>query len=720
MPVPSKDGVGRRRLGGIAVRLLVAAGCSLLILAALLGQLTAGEAGAELPRLVSLVTAPAWSFVLAYLACTLAQTALRGARYGVLLRAAGAAAVPARGWLFLVAAIRNMLIDLVPARLGELGYVALLNRGLAVGAAACLSSLAISFLFDVAALVALLLPCIAAQFLAGTGALWMIAGGSVLAAGASVAALLLFGGAPLAARLIERHRRARDRDHAPRYVTALVTISGELARALETTRKAGVTGRVFALSIGVRSCKYLGLYAALSAITVPHFPALAKVPLAQTVFAFVGAESFAALPVPALFGFGPYEAGSTLVLGLLGFSVAEAALAMTAAHVWTQLCDYGLGLVALAGFIALVRRPPVALAAPAAAAPMPASRRSGARLAAAVLVLVCGAAGLGWELLASRKLGALSPPAPGADLDLSSADAARLRTLLGGVRGFLVWSSNRFGNHDIIRLTLPHLELRRMTTDPHADTFPRISPDGARVVFARSQEVWVSQRNYLAWDVWQLDLATGVERLVARHGNAPTWSEDGRSILFQRGGNTVVQSDLATGTETVLFSPVLDGLPAGVMLETPSFSSRRNALAVTLRKAERATAVIDAAPRRGQQPVRRLGQGCQLTWSPDGGFLYFVDEGGRQRNAIFTRDPASPERRLWLDLPGEHSHEYFPRLANDGRYLVFAASAAGHEHDTADYEIFVWRVGDDAADAVRVSYHSGNDCWPDLYVRGAG
>ena len=45
-----------------------------------------------------------------------------------------------------------------------------------------------------------------------------------------------------------------------------------------------------------------------------------------------------------------------------------------------------------------------------------------------------------------------------------------------------------------------------------------------------------------------------------------------------------------------------------------------------------------------------------------------------------------------MDLPGAYSHEYFPRVSNDGRWLVWGAAASGHEHDRADYEIFVWQT----------------------------
>ena len=69
-----------------------------------------------------------------------------------------------------------------------------------------------------------------------------------------------------------------------------------------------------------------------------------------------------------------------------------------------------------------------------------------------------------------------------------------------------------------------------------------------------------------------------------------------------------------------------------------------------------------------------------------------------------------------MDLPGEYSHEYFPRLSRDGRYLVWAASREGHEHDIADYEIFLWRMGDPPKDALRLTHSPANDRWPDIYL----
>jgi hypothetical protein len=69
-------------------------------------------------------------------------------------------------------------------------------------------------------------------------------------------------------------------------------------------------------------------------------------------------------------------------------------------------------------------------------------------------------------------------------------------------------------------------------------------------------------------------------------------------------------------------------------------------------------------------------------------------------------------------MPGEFSHEYFPRLSDDERWLVFGASRSEkeHEHDRADYENFLWQVGTPIETAIRLTHDEGNDNYPDIHV----
>jgi len=89
------------------------------------------------------------------------------------------------------------------------------------------------------------------------------------------------------------------------------------------------------------------------------------------------------------------------------------------------------------------------------------------------------------------------------------------------------------------------------------------------------------------------------------------------------------------------------------------------------------------------------------------------------KNRICRVDRDGRNVQTLLDMPGEWSHEYFPRVSNDGGLLVFGASRGDHEHDTADYEIFLWPLGALPEQAARVSFHTGNDQWPDIWVQPA-
>jgi hypothetical protein len=287
----------------------------------------------------------------------------------------------------------------------------------------------------------------------------------------------------------------------------------------------------------------------------------------------------------------------------------------------------------------------------------------------------------------------------------------RLLSAIDGQQAFIVWSSNRQGNHDLFLLRLPELDVERLTEHPHIDYYPRISPDGGRIVFARSQIPKVSQRNKVPWDVYILDLDDRRETRVAQNANAPSWSADGRKIFFQRNADMFVEYDLESGQERVLFQSGKGHIPAGLVLSYPDFNTAEQKLAVTVRGAKRMTAIVGM-----DGSFEHVGGGCTLTWAPEYQYLYLVGHGGKLKNMFYKYDRETAQSTPWIDLPGAHSHEYFPRVSNCSRYLVFGASTGGHELDIADYEIFFWQIAAPAEDAVRLTYHTANDCWPDIYV----
>jgi hypothetical protein len=134
-----------------------------------------------------------------------------------------------------------------------------------------------------------------------------------------------------------------------------------------------------------------------------------------------------------------------------------------------------------------------------------------------------------------------------------------------------------------------------------------------------------------------------------------------------------------------------------------------------LRGAVSGAAVFELVPRR--LVLLTTEQACQTTWAPDGQHVVWVETGGIGGTRVMTSGVDGTQRHVFMDLRGAYSHEYFPKLSNDGRWLIWGAAAEGHEQDQANYEIFLWEVGTPWETAIRLTHHPGNSNWPDLWIR---
>ena len=687
----------------VASHLVLALGVSALVVALLVRTSLSSTEMTFLPRLIEVITSVSGGYFLLYLLASGLRTIAQTLRYRLILQAMEPG-IPGFLHLLLVTASRNMFVDMLPSRLGELSYAAMLNRGYAVSLPSCLASLAVGFIFDLGALALIIVGIVVYQLLVLGLQGWIVGVLLLVVSAFTVALILLFPGLQRFL-VILKGVAGKAQGRFGRVLGRIVTFLTDAVAVLQKARHAGIIGRLILLSLVGRVGKYMGLYALFLGVVTSQFVEVNAHPVA-TIVALISAEAGASMPLPTFMGFGAYEAAGTLAMVSLGAEQSVSLLIMLGLHVLSQGMDYSQGGVALIVFFLTTRTRLFRNGT----AP---STRFSWYTAWGLALFGAGALFLISEMAGVRKLGALRPPERGQEV-LPAVGEGDNKTI-DKLSGFAVWSSNRSGNHDIWMLSLPGRELKQLTTHPHTEYYPRISPDGSKVVFARSREPWVSQRNEWPWDVILLDLRTGIETKLVEYGNAPTWSADGRSVYFQRNGGQIVQLALASRKESVVLdSAHLAGLKAseGVRLQTPSVAPDGRSVAATLRGGMRATAIL---PLNGA--ARLAGDGCQLTWSPDGAFLYKVDDhGGRQMNAFFRLDPASRKAQLWFDAPGEYSHEYFPKLDRTGTVLVYGASTGGHEHDTADYEIFLWRVGQPAGEAVRLTHHTGNDCWPDIFL----
>ncbi len=320
----------------------------------------------------------------------------------------------------------------------------------------------------------------------------------------------------------------------------------------------------------------------------------------------------------------------------------------------------------------------------------------------------------GLTRLSERVLTRWFPPEPPPQVPgMSELERGAWRVLGRQLDGRLLWSSNRNGNHDLYVVELGSGAEQRLTDHPHVDFFSRFSPDGTQISFLRSRQPWVSFRDETAWDLHLMNADGSGERRLVEGAYHPTWRPDGTGIVYAF-ENRIFSFDLESETATVIHRGG-DRPTAGRVLE-PELSAD-GLLALTLRGVPRETVgVLDLAAGRFQ-PLASLGA-CQITWFPGRRQAVWIDPRGAGGTRVMTADLADGAERPLMDLPGEFSHEYFPRVTADGQWLVWGASAGGHEHDRADYEIFLWRIGDPWERSVRVTYSPANDQWPDLFVDG--
>ena len=746
-------------------RLLLSAACSLFVIGLLLSLAGSVGAGVSPADVATGLRSALATFVALYALCQLLQALSRARRSQVLLRASmngaengaarnrsaengaaqnrsaenGAAQgspVPGLFHLLLVTFVRGACADMLPARLGELSYVAMLNRGCAVPAADCLSSLSIGLLFDFLALLAVLAVAIpaAAQGMSLLGSLVMLAALCV------VGVALLFLALPtMAAWRWERWAPFR---RGP--LAWALRLARDLADAVTKVRRGRVAGRVLALSLGVRAAKYAGLYALFVAVTRPLWPALSHAPIPAVLVALIAAEGAASLPVPTFLSFGTYEAGGLAALVALGFPPGDSLVAMVTMHVLSQIIDYSLGGLAFLVFSWCVPGGGAENGAENGAAQNTgAARNNGAawnngaakrggphpwlRLAASLALLGATSLFAAGQARAAQKRGRLTAPPKGEAVQPTAAESAARDAALRSFGGKVVWSSNRSGSHDLWILDGPDAVPRRLTRSEYTDTYPRFSPDGTKVAFSRSTEPWVSQRNFEKWDTWVLDLATGEERLVATNAYQACWAEcwtvPDALVFVRAGGTQLVRATCDGGEEEIILQTGVPPLADGVLVTLPDAQASDPQFALTLRGKHKATArysLWDAAV-GNPPPLRDTAGGCQMVWRKDQSGLgtsdtpVWIDHPGRQKNAIYTLGELGEGGPVvLLDAPEPWSHEYFPRFARGGRWLVYGASTGGHEQDVADYEIFLWDTADTNAPPVRLTFHTGNDCWPDI------
>ena len=299
--------------------------------------------------------------VLLYATVSLAALVFRSMRYRlIMLRVGGPENTPPLSSMFVVTAIRNGLVDLLPARLGESAFFYVCNRyGVPLITAA--STFSVCLALDIIVLLGLfaLLAVESAAF-PETGGLFAIGGvhdtKSILLVIGVVCAVLgvlsialakldwfLRLGAKIASAVFSRIKQPK--------LQALPGLLVAMASELQTLKASRCYTKLVLLTVLLRVAKYGGLYILLIAVISRWGFTAGSISPLLTATAFIGAEASASLPISGIMGFGAYEAAWSLVFSLSKVEIPSIRSVIFAVHIITQVVGYAVALLGLGVFL---------------------------------------------------------------------------------------------------------------------------------------------------------------------------------------------------------------------------------------------------------------------------------------------------------------------------------------------------------------------------------
>lgn len=239
--------------------------------------------------------------------------------------------------------VRNLFVDLLPARLGEVSYVYLLTSRAGRRIEDGLASLMLSVAFDVVALTPLLLLAV----------LTIGSGGALPASWLAIAALALglvaLAGARVAGPLGRAVGHLLAPANGPRASrrAELGALIRRTASAIDDAWARRIAVPVLAVSIVVRLCKFGSYFFLVLAIMGPRGDPAVDLGFFRVFLGVLSAELAAALPIPTVASFGTFEAAWAFSFTQLGFAREDAIVSGVLAHAVSQLVEYALGGLAL-------------------------------------------------------------------------------------------------------------------------------------------------------------------------------------------------------------------------------------------------------------------------------------------------------------------------------------------------------------------------------------
>ncbi|MCD6516405.1 MAG: flippase-like domain-containing protein [Candidatus Aminicenantes bacterium] len=250
--------------------------------------------------------------------------------------------------ILMVTFIRNLFVDLFPARIGSLSYIYILNKRLKYSFEASSSTFVIAFLFDFLTLSPILIMAI---FFVGMGTASFSIPIMVLISVIFflIFFLILWKAIPLSNLFLKiyssflKMTKLRKKKWADFSIEKIKSSMD----SLEQIQKRKIYWPVFLLSLFIRIAKYTSLYLLLFSLLHSHGMLFNAVNFFKTVLGITGAELSSALPVKGIGGFGTWESAWMLTSKLMNFENRLAIISGIGIHLISNLFEYALGIISL-------------------------------------------------------------------------------------------------------------------------------------------------------------------------------------------------------------------------------------------------------------------------------------------------------------------------------------------------------------------------------------
>lgn len=633
------------------------------------------------------------------------MSVMRTWRYQVILRVSGHA--PGGIAMFLVVLVRNFFSDLLPARLGTLIYIFIVQSRLGIPFGAAASSFGLAFLFDVLALAPLV---ILASFLMSAPALSSTAM-SIAAVAFGLITIAIIATLPalcVVALRVNAHLPFPQR-LSERLNTLIAAVREDLLRAA----RAGIYSRLIVISILVRVAKYLGFYVLLCALLAPLGFAPENLPLPGVFFGLLAPEISASLPISGIAGFGVYEGTWTFMFKLLGFSTELASLTAISHHLFTQVYGYSIGLAALLLLLLPVWKTSSTTAATSTvdseAAPLELESRPAFWLRIAGSICCVGLVYMGSILFIQAR----SQMAQAENIEIAAGKSERkaARAFLASIPGRVVFDSNRSGSFGIYVLTRQGATRKLVDTEAH-EMFPDPHPLGTHIVYGRSDFVVRTAPS----DIWIIEADGSNPRLLVKNGQFPTFSSEGNTVYFERQRKSLHVINIDGSGERLVFPAKKSPFKRYAVVK-PRVSPDGKWVAFTSDRKGRWNAwIANLESGRG----KHIRHGCEPTWFGDSRTLGWIKKtGSKSGSGIVAFDRESGEISSLHDAGKPFGHEYFPSIVLNDSYLLHAACPPDqHSHETDNYQLFARDLK--GKDLFRLTFDGYTNRWPKLLAEQSG